>query len=616
MGRIQRWREGLHRYFRADIYVRLLPYLRPYTVSMIAVLVILLAQVALGLVEPWTLKILVDNGLLGKALPGWLTWPFPFLAGAGGTALVVFAVAAGVVLHLVGKALDLLGDYLKSWINAGMTLAFQADLFNHLQRLSLSYHDQTTVGDSMYRLDNDTGFISVLLWGNFQRLLHSGLMLVGMFWILLRLDWQVALLALTVAPFLYASVGFYGKHLKPKSRRVKHMESQALTVVQEVLSCLRVVKAFGREEREQRRFEDQSWTALLARLRLTLEQNLFGSCLGFLTKLNRSLILLLGGYHVLTGQMEVGGLLLVLAYVSQIHQPLEDIGQILTDMQLSMVSAERTLDVLDTEPEIRDHPGAKALDRVAGAFTCEDVSFAYRPGHPVLQHINFDVRPGQVVALVGPTGAGKTTLANLIARFYDPRSGHVRLDGHDLRDLTVTTLRDNIALVIQEPILFTGTIRDNIAYGKLDASLEEIVAAAQAANAHDFITALPDGYNSLVGERGVRLSGGERQRIAIARAFIKDTPVLILDEPTSSIDSRTELVILEALDRLMVGRTTFIIAHRLSTVRRADQILVIDKGRIVEHGTHEELLHCNGLYAQLYRIQSRGLRHDKEEVRV
>jgi subfamily B ATP-binding cassette protein MsbA len=279
-----------------------------------------------------------------------------------------------------------------------------------------------------------------------------------------------------------------------------------------------------------------------------------------------------------------------------------------------MASAERVLEVLDLEPEIRDRPGATTLPQVAGAIAFEDVEFAYRPDQPVLSHINFRARPGQVIAIVGPTGAGKTTLASLAARFYDPAAGRVLLDGHDLRDLTVRTLRDHIALVIQEPILFTGPIRANIAYGRPEAAQDEIEAAARAANAHDFITALPDGYDTEVGERGVRLSGGERQRIAIARAFLKDAPVLILDEPTSSVDSRTELVILEALDRLMVGRTTFIIAHRLSTIRRADQILVLDKGRIVERGSHAELVVHDGLYAQLYRIQTRGLRFDREEV--
>ena len=280
----------------------------------------------------------------------------------------------------------------------------------------------------------------------------------------------------------------------------------------------------------------------------------------------------------------------------------------LAQMQISLASADRAIEVLDTPIEIQDRPGAKTLSRVDGALAFENVSFSYREGLPVLHDVSFSTKPGEVVAIVGPTGAGKTTIANLIARFYDPHSGRVTLDGHDIRDVTVDTLRANIALVLQEPILFTGTIRENIAYGRPAARPEEIEAAARAANAHDFITALPDGYASHVGHKGVRLSGGERQRICVARAFLRNAPVLILDEPTSSVDSRTEQVILDALDRLMLGRTTFIIAHRLSTIRTADQIIVVDKGHIVEQGSHGELLLQKGLYAELYRIQSAALR--------
>ena len=487
--------DGLRTYFRANVYVRLLSYLRlrPHKVLMASVVLILLAQVGISLLEPWWMQILIDNGLSSIPLPAWFNQVFPFLAAASPKAIVVFAVLAGIVVRLVGTALDLAGDYFKSRVNDSITLAFQADVFNHLQRLSFSYHDQTSVGDSMYRLQSDAGYISTLLWGNFRHLLSSVLTLVGIVWITVQIDWQLALIALAVAPILYASTWFYGKYFTARSRHVKDLESEAETIIQEVLSCLRVVKAFGQEEREQRRFEEQSWKAMFARLRLTFQQHLFSSGLGFVTKLNRSLILLIGGFHVLEGRLTVGELLVIVAYVGEIHGPLEEIGHTLTDMQLSLASAERVLEVLEVQPEIRDKPGAEKLDRAAGAFVFEDVNFGYDPEHPVLHRVNLRVQPGGVVAIVGPTGAGKTTLANLIARFYDPDAGRVTLDGRDLRDLTIQTLRDNIALVIQEPILFSTTIRENIAYGRPGASLAEVVTAAKAANAHDFIMALPDG---------------------------------------------------------------------------------------------------------------------------
>jgi len=388
---------------------------------------------------------------------------------------------------------------------------------------------------------------------------------------------------------------------------VKILESRFETMMQEALTNLRIIKAFGREESEARRFSGIGWKALDARLGLTLRQNIFSAGLGLITLLSRSLILMVGAIHVLEGRLSIGELLVVLAYASQIHEPMEEIGNTLADMQISLASAERALEVIDQQPDIRDKPGAHAFERAQGSVVFEHVNFSYGR-REILHGIDFVVQPGQVVAIVGPTGAGKTTIANLIARFYDPQSGRVTLDGYDLRDLTIRTLRANIAMVTQEPVLFSGTIRDNIAYGRPKADMQEIIAAATAANAHEFIAALPSGYLSQIGERGVRLSGGERQRVTIARAFLTNAPLLILDEPTASVDARTELVILDALDNLIVNRTTFVIAHRLSTIRRADQILVVDHGRIKERGTHAELIALAGLYAEMYHIQTAGLR--------
>lgn len=568
-----------------------------------------MCQSGLGLLEPWPMKVLIDSGLSHHPLPVWFARWLPSAASSA-KSIIVFAAAGALLLRVVASLLDIGNEYLKSRVNSGINLRFAGDLFEHLLRLSFTFHDRTTVGDSIYRINNDTSFVSTLIWSNFRRLLTSTAAFIGMLWIVIRLDWQLAILALAIAPIQYGAVSLYGRLFKAKAKRIRAMESLAASFMHEALSCLRVVKAFGQEKREHRRVDDQRWTALRAKLRLDVQQSFFAFGLRFVSKLDRSIILLIGGFHVLAGKLTIGELLVIIAYVNQLQEPLEMIGEVFQSMQSSLVSAERVLEILDVEPDIQDRPGAKTLSHVSGAIRFQSVSFGYEPERLVLHDVDLDVKPGQIVAIVGPTGAGKTTMASLVNRFYDPLSGRVMLDGQDLRELTIRTLRDNIALVLQESLLFTGTIRDNIAYGRPEADQDEIIDCARAANAHDFITGLPNGYNTEVGERGVRLSGGERQRIAIARAFLKNAPVLILDEPTSSVDARTEAVILEALDRLMEGRTVFVIAHRLSTIRYADQIVVLEKGRIVEHGCHDDLLRHNGLYAQLHRIQAGAFRQN------
>jgi ATP-binding cassette subfamily B protein len=594
--------EKLNGYVRLDIYRRMFPYLKPFKVSAIVVVVLTFLGTFLSLTSPWPMAILIDQGLSDKPLPGWLAW-VPGLHQGDAIPIIVFAVVGGVVLKLLRNVFDVVLDYLKTRVNWNMSLRFRTDVFEHMQRLSFRYHDTVPVGDSLYRVEQDTSVIASLVWSNFRHLLTALVTFVTALLIMVHLDWQLTLIALASAPITLGAIGRFARRFRRSSKEIKAMEAAAQTIVQEVLSSLRVVKAFGQEEREQARYRDKSREAVSARLALTIRQEVLDIALGLIGNLNRAVILLLGAIHVHQGHLTIGQLVVILAYVDNLYSPISDMGDTLGNMQMSLASGERVVEVLDVDPDVKEKPKAKKLERARGAVELEDVTFAYTAGERVLHDVSFRADPGDIVAVVGPTGAGKTTLASLIVRFYDPDQGRVLLDGHDLCELTLRSLRDNIALVIQEPILFSASIAENIAYGKPDAKFEEIVEAAKAANAHDFISRLPNGYDTAVGQRGMTLSGGERQRIAVARAFIKDAPVLILDEPTSSIDARTEQTILEALDRLMVGRTTFMIAHRLSTIRRATKIVVVDGGRIVEEGTHAELLLRDGLYAEFYRLQ-------------
>jgi len=582
---------------------------------MAVIVTIEVGQIGLGLLEPWMTKLLFDNGFNHQPLPEWFKKVFWFVSSGGAIRIVLFTVVGGLLLRVFRHAVDFFLDYnVKVRIRNGINFTFATDMFNHLQRLSFSYHDRTTVGDSLYRVNNDTGFVSDMVYSNPRYLLTSALQLIWIMGILARLDWVIAVIAIAVAPIHYISVGFYSKLFKEKSLRVRAMESKSQTIVQEVLSCLRVVKAFGQEDREHKRLVTQGWEAIRARVRLEFQRGIFGEALRWVPRLDQTIVFLIAAFRVLDGHISIGELMVVTAYVGQIHDPIQTFGSMLTNVQSCMIDAERAMQVLDVQPEVAEEPNAKTLDSAKGAIAFDNVSFGYNSDRTVLHNINLVVAPGQVVGIVGPTGAGKTTLASLIMRFYDPDSGRVTFDGDDVRDLTIKSVRNNVALVLQEPILFSGTIRENICYGQPDASFDEIQEAARSANAHDFIMDLPEGYDSHVGERGVQISGGERQRVAIARAFLMNAPVLILDEPTSSVDSRTEEVILDALDRLMEGRTTFIIAHRLSTIRHSDCIVVLDKGQIVETGTHDELMARDGLYAKFYRIQSGGLRQRRARV--
>ena len=589
---------------------RVLRYLRPYwRLAVISVIVIILSGLA-ALLAPWPIKILADNVLGNQPLPSIVARPLGSLS-QNRFALLGVVIVGSLAIALLMDLLSVASNYVNTKIDMGMVLDFRSDLFQHAQRLSLSFHDQRRSGMLIYVVNSMADAVARLTM-TIPPLTQSVITLVGMIWITYRMDHELALISLLIVPLLYYSVGYYIKHIQGRLLEVKGMEGETLSIIHEAMSMLRVIVAFGREPYEYQRFRTQGERARDARIKITVRQTLFSMAVNLTTALGTVMVLGFGAYRALQGRLTIGQLLVVMAYVAGVYKPLQAISTTVGSLQDQIINLRMAFGVLNTEPEIKEAPNAIAIQHAKGQVTFEGVDFSYKGRVDTLKDISFEAQPGQSIALVGPTGAGKTTLVSLMPRFYDASHGRILLDGIDIRNLTLKSLREQISIVLQEPLLFSGSILENIRYGRLEADMEEIIEAAKAANAHDFIMALPNQYETIIGERGAQLSGGERQRIAIARAFLKDAPILILDEPTSSIDSKTEAIILDALDRLMIGRTTFMVAHRLSTIRYADFILVLNHGRMVEQGTHEELLERESLYRQLYEMQTKRTRRKVE----
>ena len=563
------------------LYGRILGQARPYWRHIAGVFLLDLLASPLGLLAPVPLKIAVDSVIGNHPLPGLLEPVLPAGATHSGTIALFLAVGLLVALTVVRQVQSLASSLLRTYTAEKLLLDFRTQLFRHAQRLSLAYHDMSGTADSVYRIQYDASAIQYVSLDGVVPFFRAGFTLVAMLCITLRIDWQFALVALAVSPGLYWVSQVSRRRRRVQSREVKTMESAAMAVVQEVLSAVRVVKAFGREDYEQDRYMRRSADILRARIRLGLAEGRFGLLIGLITSAGTAAALWLGVRHVQEGALTLGNLFLVMSYLSQLYEPLRTIGQKATSLQGYLASAERAFAILDQPPDVVERPNARPLARASGTVTFRNVCFAYHEGQPVLRDTSFEITPGTRVGIAGRTGAGKTTLLSLLTRFYDPVSGQILLDGVELRDYKVADLRNQFAIVLQEPVLFSTSIGENIAYARPEASEEEIVKAAKLADAHGFIVGLPDGYRTRVGERGMRLSGGERQRISLARAFLKDAPILLLDEPTSSVDLKTESTIMEAMDRLMRGRTTFIIAHRLSTLEGCDLRMELQNGRLV-----------------------------------
>lgn len=591
---------------------RAFPYLRPHRRALGLSTAISVVNTGVHLLQPWPLAIMIDSVARHEPLP-----PIArdFLPQGHRYWELVILVTIGFVLTVLGHALSVCQTALDVAVDQRMVLDFRSDLFRHAQRLSLAFHDSRRTGEMMSRINYAAASVGTVVM-SFPPMLQALLSLVGMFVISMLIQWQLALMSLIVVPFLYYAAGLYGKRVTPRLNRVQSLEWQSLSIVHEAMAMLRVIVSFGREPYEYRRFREQGEAAVDERVKLTIRQTAFTLLVNTITAAGHATVFGYGFYLVFQGRLDVGRLIVVLAYVAAVYQPLEQISSSISLIHTELIQLRSSFQLLDTVPEVVEHPEPVELAECCGAVSFERVSFSYQGRGDTLHEVDFTADPGQRIAIVGPTGAGKTTLMSLLIRFYDPRDGRISIDGVDLRRLSLKSLREHISVVLQEPLLFSGTIAENIRYGRLDATDDEIAEAATLASAHEFIERLPQGYATELGERGAQLSGGERQRICVARAFVKDAPILILDEPTSSIDSKTEAVILDSLERLMVGRTSFVIAHRLSTIRDVDKIVVVDQGNIVEQGTHDALLRRDGLYRQLHDAQMRRRRTDRRPLRA
>lgn len=571
------------------LYLRILSYIKPYMHRLIFAMFCTIMAAAGNLYIPWIIKDMIDE----------------ILADKNGTMLNW--IAASIIAIFVVRGLFWYGqNYLMSYVGQSVIIDIRAAVFKKLQRLSVSFYDKNKTGTIMSYVTNDVNALQSAMVENTIEMITEGFILIGSVVAMIYLDWRLTLFTVCTFPVVLWFMEFFGKKIRKTGGRIQEYTADITSVLQESVASARVIKSFVREDYEVDRFDVENRANFRANMKNAQLMATLTPVVELVAAIGVTMIIWYGGNNVINGTITAGSLVAFLTYAVNISNPIKRLTRVIGNIQKALAAAQRVFMIIDMPEEIAESRDAKQLPEVSGKVEFQNVSFAYDDKGNVITDLSFSVKPGEVIAIVGPSGAGKSTIANLLPRFYDVNKGDIKIDGHSVREVTLDSLREQVGIVPQETMLFNGSVYNNILYGRLDATKEEIEAAAKAANAHDFIMQLTDGYETKLGDRGVNLSGGQRQRIAIARAILKNPRILILDEATSALDTESERVVQEALDRLMVGRTSFVIAHRLSTVKNADKILVLEKGNLVESGTHDELLALDGLYAHLYKIQYRN----------